>query len=56
MAQLPAQRKEGEIEMLCLPGPFAEATLSGTCGAELKVLALSDVLQFGSGSRFPNFS
>ena len=37
-------------------------TTSSTAGdhmqndAELKVLTLSDVLQFGSGSRFPNFS
>ena len=55
MAQLPTQRKEGEIEMLCLQ-PFSEATLPGTCDAELRVLTLSDVLQFGKGSRFPNFS
>ena len=46
--------KKGKLQ--CYVYPFCEATLPGTCGAELKVLALSDVLQFGSGSRFPNLS
>ena len=55
MAQFPSHRKEGEIEMLYVY-PFSEATLPGTCDAELRVPTLSDVLQFGSGSRFPNFS
>ena len=46
--------KKGKLK--CYVYPFSEATLSGTCGAELKVPALSDVLQFGSGSWFSNFS
>ena len=46
--------KRGKLK--CYVYPFSEATLPGTCGAEFKVLALSNMLQFGSGPRFLNFS
>ena len=43
-------------KLKCYVHPFSETSSPGTCDAELKVLILGDVLQFGSGSRFPNFS